>query len=115
MVTGEIVIVSDGFAELARVFPARAAAVVGETALDLAGEIKANIVAVDAIDTGLMMNSTQAEHQPGSLEADVFTAAEYWKPVNYGTATTPGRPFVEPAEDTVRPRFEQRIAKAMEP
>jgi len=84
---------------------------VGETVFDLEGEIKRNIVDVGAVDTGLMLNSTQGTHNGDS--GDVSNATDYWPVINYGGRGRAARPFVEPAVDAVRPRHVALVKKAM--
>lgn len=115
MPRSRMIIESSRFRELAERAPMKAAAAVGESALDLEGAIKDGITAVKAVKSGHMRRTTQALHEPGDLAADVVTQAEYWKHVNDGTHKMAARPFVEPAVDLVQPRHNARVAKALEP
>lgn len=90
-------------------------AIVVKATADTEAHIKANIVAVDAVDTGNMLNTTQGHHEPGSFHGTVDTAAEYWVHVNYGTHKMAARPFREPAIDAVAPGYHAAIKQALEP
>lgn len=113
MATIDVQLQGQSFTQYAAEAQAGIAAAVGESTFDLEAEIKAGIQRVDAIDTGLMLNSTQGSYD-GGMDGDVVTAADYWRHVNYGTAVQPARPFVEPAVDAVAPRHEQRLRHALQ-
>jgi hypothetical protein len=101
MVTGRVVVEFNRFADLAAALPRETAAVTGKTVLDLEAEIKQNIVGVDAIDTGFMLNRTHGHPADGTVTND----AEYVFHVNDGTTRMPARPFIEPAAEAVAPQY----------
>lgn len=115
MIKGSVKVTKNNFPSLARQLKGKIADATGETVLDLESEIKQGIVRVGAIDTGAWLNTTQGNHQPAAHDGDVSTGVDHWVYPNYGTATQPARPVVEPAVDIVQPRHEKRIAKAMKP
>lgn len=111
--------VANGFSSEVERIRQGAALVVGKTTLDLEAAIKDNITAVDAIDTGTMLNTTTGIHEPGSLDGIVTTDATdehdrtYWQDVNYGTHKMAARPFVEPSVDSVQPAFDAAMAEVV--
>jgi HK97 gp10 family phage protein len=108
----KVKVVKNDVGKIARQLSRRVADATGETIADLETEIKQHITAVGAVDTGLMLNSTQGEHRGD--EGDVTNATDYWPYVNYGSQGRPARPFVEPAVDIVQPRHVERIRKALD-
>lgn len=108
---------------------------VTKTCFDLEAAIKAKIRANGQIDTGFMVNSVYSRTydsstysnvgQPTKKDAQAFDeverpsdnktgyvaiAASYGIYQNYGTRFQPGRPFLEPSIDLVRPEFEVALA-----
>jgi HK97 gp10 family phage protein len=51
----------------------------------------------------------------GPYEAGVGIAAPYWLYLEFGTMNRPARPFLTPAVEETRPKFEQGMAEALEP
>lgn len=72
------------------------------------------IVEKDVIDTGALLNGTQAvRDSDDGLRWIVGNAQEYSAAQNYGTVFIPARPFVEPAVDDVRPQFIENMKRAI--
>jgi len=111
MIRGSVKVTKNNWKKLASELRGKVEDAVGETVLDLEGEIKRGIVAVGAVDTGLMLNSTQGTH--AGDKGDVSNATDYWPVINYGGRGRAARPFVEPSVDAVRPRHVARVKKAM--
>lgn len=109
-----VTIKSNNLGKLAAKLPGLADLIVAKTTMDLEAEIKQNIVAVDAIDSGNMLNTTQGHHEPGSIKGHVDTAAEYWVHVEFGTHNMAGRPFVLPAKDAIEPGYHAAIKQGIE-
>lgn len=105
------VVILDTFEEVTAALRPKLAKIVGASVFALEGAIKGNIRAVDAIDTGYMLNTVGVDFIRGDLEAEVNTYAEYWEHVNYGTASVAPRPFVEPAVDEVQARVDTALSQ----
>ncbi len=83
---------------------------VAKTAADLETQGKANIVAMGAVDTGAMLNSTSADIN--GLTAVVGPTTNYAVYVHEGTWKNGGpRPFMSDAADTVEPAFIEAMAQ----
>jgi len=82
-------------------------------ALAIEAEEKRLITEQDAVDTGFMRGSVQAQPTDSDLIWVIGNAAEYSPMVNYGTSKMPARPFVEPALDTVAPQYQANIKKIL--
>lgn len=65
------------------------------------------------VDTGFLRASIQAR-TVGPLEAEVAVGAEYGHHVEYGTRRQAAQPYLTPAVESERPRFEARIKKAVD-
>ena len=63
-----------------------------------------------AIDESALFNSIAVDAEPNSLEAIVYTGMEYAPHLEYGTVTMQARPFMEPATEAERAKFERRFA-----
>lgn len=91
-----------------------AAREIARAAMALEAREKEIIVEIDAIDTGFMLNSTQAlPDSDDGLRWIVGNAASYSVYINYGVLGRPPRPFVEPAVDDVRPQFIDNMKRAI--
>lgn len=97
---------------LAAKAPALASAVVAKTAMDIEAQAKANIQANEQIDTGNMLNSTQASEE-NPLRWVIVVAAFYGIYQELGTVFQGARPFLLPASDQLRPSFRVAMAAAI--
>lgn len=76
-------------------------------------DVKANIVAMDYIDTGATLNSVQAE-MIGPTEGKVSVGTEYAVFGNFGTRYQAPRPFFTQAETKAAEEFPKRMKAAVE-
>lgn len=65
-----------------------------------------------ATDTGRLTNSIQADIQ--GKQATVYTNLEYAPWLEFGTQEMEPRPFMVPAMEKERPRFEQRLNRIVD-
>ena len=65
-----------------------------------------------ATDTGRLANSIQADIQ--GKQATVFTNLEYAPWLEFGTQEMEPRPFMVPAMEKERPKFEQRLSRIVD-
>jgi HK97 gp10 family phage protein len=65
------------------------------------------------VDTGFLRSSIQAR-PVGPAEAEVSVGAEYGAHVEYGTRRQAAQPYLTPAVEGERQRFEARVKKAVE-
>ncbi len=65
-----------------------------------------------ATDTGRLANSIQADIQ--GKQATVFTNLEYAPWLEFGTQKMEPRPFMVPAMEKERPKFEQRLSRIVD-
>jgi len=65
-----------------------------------------------ATDTGRLANSIQADIQ--GKQATVFTNLEYAPWLEFGTQEMEPRPFMVPAMEKERPKFEQRLNRIVD-
>lgn len=65
-----------------------------------------------ATDTGRLANSIQADIQ--GKQATVFTNLEYAPWLEFGTQKIEPRPFMVPAMEKERPKFEQRLSRIVD-
>lgn len=86
--------------------------VIDKTASDLEAGTKRMITAVDAVDTGFMLNSVSTTR--GRLEAEVGPTAHYAIYVHEGTSRMPGRPFLFPVLEELTPAFEQAMGQVID-
>jgi hypothetical protein len=82
-----------------------------KVALQTANRAQANIRAVNAIDTGFMINTTRAR-KVKDLTWSVGTAADYGVYIEYGTRYVSPRPWLGPAMRDARKTFGQ-IAQSL--
>lgn len=109
-----IIIKRNDLAGKSAAIKAAAAQEIARAAMALEAREKEYIVEVDAIDTGFMLNSTQAvPDSDDGLRWIVGNNANYSPYINYGTTTRPPRPFIEPAVDDVRPQFVENMKRAI--
>lgn len=66
------------------------------------------------VDTGRLRNSITHELTEGGLNATVGTNVEYAPFQEFGTRRNAARPFLFPALEQERPRFQQRLKKALQ-
>jgi HK97 gp10 family phage protein len=85
---------------------------VKKAALALEAQEKAKIVQDDAVDTGFMLNSVQAQPE-NDMTWIVGNGAEYSRHVNYGTHRMPARNFVESSVAIIKPQFFDNVEKAI--
>lgn len=98
-----------------------ASRVVEKTVLDLEGNTKARIVAVDAVDTGHMLGGVNSK-MTGDLEGEVRVPAPYSVFVHEGHRIVawghdtgryePGRPFLRGPLDEIAPAFLDALRRA---
>lgn len=65
-----------------------------------------------ATDTGRLANSIQADIQ--GKQATVYTTLEYAPWLEFGTQKIEPRPFMVPAMEKERPKFEQRLSRIVD-
>ena len=82
----------------------KAEQVVAKSAYDLEAQGKANILAMDAVDTGDTLNTTSVDFISG-LIAEVGPTTHYAVWVHDGTWKMPPRPFMTNALQTIEPSF----------
>lgn len=87
---------------------AKAAGLVSWAAAALDADVRQQIEAVGAVDTGNMLNSTGHQMQ-GPRRAVVFVGADYSRYVHDGTSRMAGRPFFTQAIELFRPAFAARV------
>lgn len=97
---------------IAQATQADIAGVIARAALALERTEKELIVEQDIIDTSFMLNSVQAI-QEDKMNWVVGNGAEYSVVQNYGSATQPARPFVEPAIDIVKPMIIEDVKRVL--
>lgn len=98
-------IVSNRFAEIARLLPAA----VGEIVEDTLFEIEATAKDLVPVDTGTLKNSIQTEPETRASGV-VYTPVDYSIFVEYGTVKMGAQPYMTPAAEQARPRFLARMA-----
>jgi phage gpG-like protein len=85
---------------------------VAETAFVVEGNIKANIVEKDLIDTGALLNDILAEKE-SDLTWFVTTSREYAAYPEYGTYAMAARPYFTPGVEAARRFFRDRCRDAI--
>ncbi|GEP38886.1 hypothetical protein NPS01_25490 [Nocardioides psychrotolerans] len=94
---------------------APASAVLRRTAFAIEADAKALIVAMDAVDTGDMLNSVTTEitgdGRSGSMSAEVGPTVDYGIYVHEGTSVMAGRPYLANAFDRQVPGFQAALAQ----
>jgi hypothetical protein len=118
---GVSVTATSRFAAIADALGEQARAIAEESARDLQGEIQRNILAQGLVDsTAYLQSWGSAPEQTGDYEYTVSSDSAYGPRLNYGfsgedalgrTYNQPARPHVEPAEASVQPRHDERIAR----
>jgi len=99
---------------IARRFPTEVNRRIRQQVFTTEGDVKTNIVAYDAIDTGNMLGSTRGE-MTGQFAGQVSVSAEsedgypYPQLVNSGGVYVPPRPFFDEALDKARGEFPRRF------
>lgn len=76
---------------------------------DIEAQDKTNIVAVGAVDTGALLNSTAAR-EVGDLTWAIGSSVNYDIYVELGTRFVPARPHLIPALEMVKPSIEAAVA-----
>lgn len=94
--------------ELTAAMRPRASVIVRETGFEAA-----NLAAMFApLDTGALRNSILAESRPtGELSFIVQDGVEYGIHQEFGTKNIPAHPFITPAIEAIRQKFERRWAE----
>lgn len=110
MAKGRISVEAEGLDELRRALTETATAM-RSAAEDAVGE-ETEAVAQDMrdgapIDEGELVESIQAEHD--GLEGTAAATARHAEFVEHGTSKMPAQPFAQPAAETSRTRFPQRV------
>jgi HK97 gp10 family phage protein len=111
MVRISVEIKSNRLRELAARAPKVAAGVIRATV----GEIEADARQRVPVDTGALRDSIQGRvinQQAGEVVAG-GGAVDYAGYVEEGTVKMPARPYMHPAADAARPRFEAAVARAI--
>lgn len=115
-----VVKVFDKTAKVIAAFHTSAQKAVIKACYDTEAQAKQNIIEVDAVDTGNMLNSTQADLSDIANGVGIVSVgAEYGPDVEYGHHTRSGsyiqgRPFFTPAVEKVRPLFVQYCRSSLE-
>lgn len=86
----------------------KAGEIVRKTVFDLEAQAKQNIVAMNAVDTGAMLNSTQGA-MTDEMSGRVAVGVDYGLYVHEGTRRMPGRPFLRMAGETVGGQFDKAM------
>lgn len=100
---------------IARRFPSEVNRRIRQQVFTTEGDVKTNIVAYDAVDSGNMLGSTRGE-MTGQLAGQVSVSAEsedgypYPQIVNSGGVFVPPRPFFDEALDKARDEFSRRFS-----
>lgn len=113
--TSELAAVGADLSKAAGAVGAKAAAVVRKSTLDIEAETKRQIIAMDAVDTGNMLNSVSStirgDGRFSTIEGEVGPTAEYSGYVHDGTSRMAGRPFLATAADMHIPTFEAAMGQ----
>lgn len=132
-----IVITFNRLPEIIAKFPTETSATVRKAAYDVEGEAKTRV----PVDTGNLKNSIQTVVAADGFSAEVSVGAEYGAAVEFGSRehvikpatkkalfwegaehpvksvtipAQPARPYMTPAAEVVRPRFEQAMGQLVE-
>lgn len=97
-------VLQNDFARIARDLRPALQAVVAETAVNVSGDAKQRA----PVRTGNLRRSIITRHHGGLLSI-VSSDVEYGPYVEYGTSKMPARPFLLPALEANRARFEERV------
>lgn len=89
----------------------RASEAVRKVTIDTQADSMRNVVAMDAVDTGNMLNSHQVAFANGGLRGAVVVTASYSVFVHDGTSRMPPRPFLGRATDRNKPLFYKAMAQ----
>ena len=93
---------------------ARASAVVSKTAYAMQADYQAGLIAMDAVDTGNLLNSASTtitgDGRSGQITAEIGPTAEYGIYVEQGTSVMPGRPALANAFDRNMPGYTEALA-----
>lgn len=105
----------NNFAKIASALPGAAAKEVERSARAIEADAKMRIVQQNAVDTGNLLNSIQAEQTVSSgLQWRVGTVVEYAEFVEYGVRSKPNypvRPYLTPSGEAEKPRFADAMKK----
>ena len=93
--------------------PGEASRVVRGHGLQMEAEVKQNIVAMGAVDTGYMLGSVGIIEQSALSVTVAVGAEEYPVYVEYGTSKMEARPFWRRARETVTPLFRDAAEKLL--
>ena len=93
--------------------PGEASRVVRGHGLQMEAEVKQNIVAMGAVDTGYMLGSVGIIEQSALSATVAVGAEEYPVYVEYGTSKMEARPFWRRARETVTPLFRDAAEKLL--
>ena len=104
MITFQVRVTHNRFAEIAAALPERAGQVVAKTAHDIAGQAKVNTP--PRVDTGAMMNGYRAEPIEGAgTYYRVYNTQHYHIYNELGTYKLAAHPMLVPAAEQFRPSF----------
>lgn len=95
---------------------AKARRILQENSNDLEAQMKQIIIDKNIIDTGALLNSTQVQrYEDDGLTSYTGPSVDYAIHQEYGTTKQPGRPFVRPAFEIIKPRFLADLKAVMKP
>lgn len=92
MASARVIIKTNHCPRVASRFPREVNRLMREQVLESEAHVKTNIVAMDVIDTGFMLNSTTGQ-MTGEFSGEVTVNAEYAHYQNDGTVFISPRPF----------------------
>jgi len=103
--------VAQDLTQQAETLPTRASVAVRKATFETEADAKRNIIAMDAVDTGNLLNSGTTVISNGGLTGHVIFTASYAYWVEGGRTGVPPRPFLGNATDKNAPLFREAMSQ----